>query len=181
VRSNGPSRRLLSQDDPGVPGLGFDYSHFAATHPRGNHDRDRNSQSVGVFFPFFGGGYYTPLFPGDVEEAPAAEAQQLENVEPDAGQPPARSRYAESPQNYAASRAPVPEPQPQRESEEYVFVRRDGTMFFAVAYAWENGALHYVTNEGVRHSLAGEKLDLDATQQFNEQRGLNFRSPLPAA
>jgi hypothetical protein len=54
-------------------------------------------------------------------------------------------------------------------------VRRDGTVFFAVAYAWENGTLRYVTSEGLRRSVAHETLDLSATQQFNEQRGLNFR------
>jgi hypothetical protein len=76
---------------------------------------------------------------------------------------------------------PAPQPTPKGESEEYVFVRRDGTVFFAAAYAWENGTLRYVTNEGVRHNITSDKLDLDATQQFNEQRGLNFRAPVPAA
>ena len=62
-------------------------------------------------------------------------------------------------------------------TEEFVFVRRDGTVFFAVAYAWENGTLRYVTSEGLRRTVTRETLDLDATQQFNEQRGLNFRLP----
>jgi hypothetical protein len=56
-------------------------------------------------------------------------------------------------------------------------VRRDGTVFFAVGYAWENGTLHYVTREGLRRNVARDSLDLNATQQFNEQRGLNFRLP----
>jgi hypothetical protein len=64
-----------------------------------------------------------------------------------------------------------------RLTEEFVFVRRDGTLFFAVAYAWENGTLRYVTSEGLRHTVTRETLDLNATQQFNEQRGLNFRLP----
>jgi hypothetical protein len=62
-------------------------------------------------------------------------------------------------------------------SEEYVFVRRDGTVFFAVAYSWENGALRYITNQGLRGTLTRDSLDMGATQQFNEQRGLSFRSP----
>jgi MFS superfamily sulfate permease-like transporter len=66
---------------------------------------------------------------------------------------------------------------PQRESEQYVFVRRDGTLFFAVAYSWENQTLRYITQEGQRRSVTREALDLAATQQFNEQRGLNFLSP----
>jgi hypothetical protein len=152
-----------------------------ATHPRGDRDRDRdrNREFAGAFIPFFGGGgYYMPLFPDDVDEAPAAEPQQAEYAEPDAGPPPGRPRYADAPQNYSAQNyASAPEPAPEKESDEYVFVRRDGTVFFAVAYTWENGTLRYITNEGVRHSLAGENLDIDATQRFNEQRGLNFRSP----
>jgi len=59
-----------------------------------------------------------------------------------------------------------------------VLVRPDGTVFFATAFAWENGTLRYITSEGLRHTLTADKLDLDATQQFNEQRGLTFRSPV---
>jgi len=65
-----------------------------------------------------------------------------------------------------------------RDADEFVFVRRDGTVFFAVAYAWENGALRYVTPEGLRRIVARDALDLAATQQFNEQRGLFFQSPV---
>jgi hypothetical protein len=79
----------------------------------------------------------------------------------------------EPPQSYA----PAPQPAPEREADQYVFVRRDGTLFFAVAYAWENGTLRYITSEGLRHTVTADKLDLDATQQFNEQRGLIFRLP----
>jgi hypothetical protein len=61
--------------------------------------------------------------------------------------------------------------------EQYVFVRLDGSLVFAVAYAWENGTLRYVTPDGLRRSITRDALDLNATQQFNEQRGLNFRVP----
>jgi len=180
LRSTSPSRRILSQDDIGVPGLGFDYSHYAATHP-GVNARNRNGQFYGAYFPFFGGGYYTPIFPDDGEDAPA-DAQQVDNGEPGPAPYPDRSRYDDSQQNYPVQTyEPAPMSRAQRESEEYVFVRRDGTVFFAVAYAWENGTLRYVTNEGVRHLLASDKLDLDATKQFNEQRGLDFRAPVPTA
>lgn len=172
VRNGGSSGAILSQD---VPGLGFDFPHFAATHPQGIHDHDRNRQFAGTFFPFFGGGgYYMPLIPEEVEEAPAAEAQHVDTSEREPAQA-ARPRAMEPPQNYA----PAPQPAPEREADQYVFVRRDGTLFFAVAYAWENGTLRYISSEGLRHTVTADKLDLDATQQFNEQRGLNFR--LPAA
>jgi hypothetical protein len=56
-------------------------------------------------------------------------------------------------------------------------VRRDGTLFFAVAYSWDNQTLRYITQEGLRRSVKREALDLAATEQFNEQRGLSFVSP----
>ena len=64
---------------------------------------------------------------------------------------------------------------PVRDAAEYVFVRRDGSLLFAVAYSWDNNTLRYVTRDGFRRSIAREALDIDATQQFNEQRGLDFR------
>ncbi len=71
---------------------------------------------------------------------------------------------------------PAPAPLP-RDTAEYVFVRRDGTLLFAVAYSWDNGTLRYVTRDGLRRSVTQDTLDMDATQQFNEQRGVNFHLP----
>jgi hypothetical protein len=169
---------LLSQDN--VPGLGFDYAHVAGVHPNGIHDHNHDRRLNAGYFPFFyGGGSYFPLFPDD-EDAPAADAQQVDNGAPE-------------PVQSAAARPGDYEPRPNRppvaqasvdaevEPEPYVFVRRDGTVFFATAYAWENGTLRYITSEGLRRSVTSDKLDLDATQQFNEQRGLTFRAPSPVA
>ncbi len=177
----GNSGRPLRSQDVGVPGLGFDYPHFAATHPNGIHDRDRDRDRgfFGGFVPFFsGGGYYMPLFPDDIEDAAPAEPQAVDNGEsaPEPVQAARRPGDYEPrqyrPPTQAAAQA-VPEPAP----EPYVFVRRDGTLFFATAYAWENGTLRYITSEGLRRTVTSDKLDLNATQQFNEQRGLTFRSP----
>lgn len=179
-----PGRTVLSQD---VPGLGFDFPHLAAVHGdrRGLRDRDgfHHNRSVGVFFPFFGGGGYWPLFPEDVDEEAPADYQQQQAAEPEAptdapyppyGYPaPYGARAPEQPTSSAAAT----EPEPERPTDQYVFVRRDGTVFFAVAYMWDNGTLRYVTSEGLRRSVAGSALDLNATQQFNEQRGLSFHSP----
>jgi hypothetical protein len=162
---------LLSQDN--VPGLGFDYPHVAAVHPHGIHDRNR--PFFGTFVPFFyGGGYYMPLSSDDIEDAPPAEAQQADTGAQEAAQSSDRPRPARPSHDYA----PAPQTAAEREAEQYVFVRRDGTVFFAAAYAWENGTLRYITSEGLRHTVTTDKLDLDATQQFNEQRGLTFRSPV---
>jgi hypothetical protein len=178
------SRRVLSQD---VPGLGFDYPHLAAVggsheHGRGFfRDRDRN-RPFAAFFPFFGSGYYLPLYDDYDDMTSADEEQQAEASEPDyyPGSYPAPPRPGDTPEGFpsaspaasasiaAAAEHPV---------DEYVFVRRDGTLFFAVAYTWADGNLRYVTSEGLRRSVAGDTLDLGATQQFNEQRGLSFRVP----
>ena len=48
---------------------------------------------------------------------------------------------------------------------------------FSAPYSWDNGTLRYVTREGQRRSISQDTLDMDATQQFNEQRGVNFHTP----
>jgi hypothetical protein len=177
IRNNGSgnSGRVLRSQDI-VPGLGFDYAHVAATHPRGILERDRNRRFSGAFFPlFFGGGFDVPLYPDDVQDAPAGDSQQVDAGQPEPVQTAGRPGDYEPRQNRPlAPTQDVVEP----EAEPYVFVRRDGTLFFATAYAWENGTLRYITAEGLRHTVTRDKLDLDATQQFNEQRGLSFRSPV---
>jgi hypothetical protein len=161
----------FSQDFSSAPGLGFDEAHFAATHPRRFGAHRRNNFNSG-FFPFFDGGFFLPS-PVVVEQAPINEVQE-ETVEQDPQERAQRTRPRES--------APViseePAPEPQRETEQYVFVRRDGTVFFAVAFSWDSGMLRYVTQEGLRKTVAGDALDLGATQQFNEQRGLSFHAPV---
>ena len=172
VQRAGSSRQLLSQDM--VPGLGFDYAHVAAIHPHGFNNRNR--AFVGTYIPFFyGGGYYMPLDYEDYpDEAPAAETQQADPGQQEAAQ----TVYSDRPTRPSHDNVPATQTASEREAEQYVFVRRDGTVFFASAYAWENGTLRYITNEGLRHTVTADKLDLDATQQFNEQRGLTFRTPV---
>ncbi len=157
-----------------VPGLGFDMTHLAATRGPEAVGAGRHRRQQPILFPFIDGGFFLPNSPVVVEEAAAPEAPQEENAESDVAETPRRARVMQP--------APAPPPIEEasavpRQTEEFVFVRRDGTVFFAVAYAWENGLLQYVTSEGLRRSVARETLDLNATQQFNEQRGLNFRSP----
>jgi hypothetical protein len=172
------SRPLLSQDV--VPGLGFDYAHVAAVHPEGSHGRGRghgrNGGFVGAYFPFYGGGYYLPLYSDDLDdeeaEAPPEEVQPVDNGEEETRQTAENEIPATPSQDYVPARPAAPQ-----ETDQYVFVRRDGTLFFAVAYSWENGTLRYITSEGIRHTTPQSTLDLNATQQFNQQRGLNFSLP----
>ena len=159
-----------------VPGLGFDYPHLAAI----SGNRHRHGSRFDGEFPFGSGGF---LFGPSVivEEVPAAESQptvvedQVADDAPEVQRPPRRARASREvsdpqPESTVAS-APQPDP------EQFVFVRRDGGLVFAVAYSWDNGTLRYVTPEGLRRTMGRDALDLNATQQFNEQRGLNFHVP----
>lgn len=168
-------------DESNVPGLGFDAVHVAAT--RGNrtgvgrdrdHDRNRRNE-FGVLFPFFdGGGYYVPTGPdisGDVQ----GDGQAVDDAEDQGPGPDDRPYPYDRP--HSVNRPPMEQPGPQANVPEYVFVRRDGTVFFAVAYSWDQGSLRYISSEGTRRSVSRDTLDLKATEEFNEQRGLTFRSP----
>jgi hypothetical protein len=151
-----------------APGLGFDAAHLAAICGPTTFGSRGNGFGFPFFFPFFDSGFSQPSSPATVDEGSAAENSQQEATDPDVRE---RRRYRDAePATEAASTAPA-------DDEQYVFVRRDGTVFFAVAYAWEKGTLRYITSQGLRHSVTEDALDLDATKQFNEQRGLNFRLP----
>lgn len=170
----------FSRDSNGVPGLGFDFPHLAATRGNRGHDRDHGEHGrgrgneFGVLFPFFdGGGYYVPTGPDMV-----GDGQIVEDAE-DQG-PGADDRADDRPPDRGARRGsglPTEQPAKQADVEQYVFVRRDGTVFFAVAYTWDQGSLRYISSEGMKHSVSRDTLDLKATQQFNEERGLTFRLP----
>jgi hypothetical protein len=169
-------------DESNVPGLGFDAVHVAAT--RGNragvgrdrdHDRGRRNE-FGVLFPFFdGGGYYVPTGP-DISGDVPGDGQGVDDAE-DQGPGPDDRPYPYDRAPGSANRPPAEQPGPQANVPEYVFVRRDGTVFFAVAYSWDQGSLRYISSEGTRRSVSRDTLDLKATEEFNEQRGLTFRSP----
>jgi hypothetical protein len=154
-----------------VPGLGFDYPHLAAVSPHQGQGRFGFRQNT----PFGFGGFLLSS-PGIIVENPQVveEAQQGapddNGVGPVGVDGPRDSQYA-----YVPRVAPAPEP--PADASEYVFVRRDGGLLFAVAYSWDNGTLRYVTRDGVRKTVTQDSLDMDATQQFNEQRGLSFRIP----
>ena len=156
-----------------VPGLGFDFPHLAAVN--GNR-RHHGGRFVGGA-PFFGGFLLTSPSviieqPGAAEAQPAPDDTVADNVEEsEPVRRPRRTHEAE------ASTALAGEPAPQRDVEQYVFVRRDGGLLFAVAYSWENVTLRYITPDGLRRSIGRDALDLNATEQFNEQRGVNFHAP----
>jgi hypothetical protein len=160
-----------------VPGLGFDFPHLAAINGGRRHED-------GGFFPFGFNGFLLSSpgviteEPAPVEQQPVAEtaagsANDIEREHALEGRE--RRPHIEEERALAAGNAAPPAP--QHDAPEYVFVKRDGGLVFAVAYSWDNGTLRYITHNGLRGSVIRGALDLDATQQFNEQRGLDFRSP----
>jgi len=153
-----------------VPGLGFDYPHFFATHPNaGRNCRHCFGFGGGFIIPFIDGSFYlpTPVY-GDQGAPPPAEEAAAE-------QPAPPEEPADRGANLVPSGSGRTQPAPAQ--QEYVFVKRDGSLIFAVAYSWINDRLQYVTAEGIRRTVARNILDLDATQQFNDQRGVPIQLP----
>jgi hypothetical protein len=136
----------------------------------------------GVIVPWgFGGGFYlpTPYYePGPDDQGPP---------------PPPADAYGPDQNGYNQQQSAV-ELQPQAPAAapyyppseavyEYVFVKRDGTKIFAVAYSLTKDNVQYVTKEGLRRTLPLSSLDFDATQKSNAERGntINLPAPPPAA
>lgn len=157
-----------------VPGLGFDFPHLAAVNSGRHHRRN--------FFggvPFFDGGF---LFgsPSVIIEQPAPAEAQPEADDAVAGDAVESAPIRRPRRMYEAEANPAPpaaQPEPERQIEQYVFVKRDGGLEYAVAYSWIDGTLRYITPDGRRHTLGRDALDLNATQQMNEQRGVEFHAP----
>jgi hypothetical protein len=163
-------------DFTGVPGLGFDWVHYAAVHP-GRGRRPGNRGGYQGYFPFFDAGFLLP-YAQTYADAPADNSQAYD-YQPQ-GPVDIGGGYAADASDHTYSRPATSYDvvvTPQNPNEAYIFVKRDGTVFFAVAYSWESGNLCYVTQEGLRRSVSRVDLDLNATQQFNEQRGFSFRLP----
>jgi hypothetical protein len=163
------TNNVRANDSFPVPGLGFDYTHFFATHP----NFGKNHRTTGFILPFFGGGLYVP-YPYYTD--PPTPEEEAEGYDPDAGQRIAEATPSTG-ANDAVSAVRTNTYTPVQPQSEYVFVRRDGTVFFAIAYSWGTDKLQYVTKEGAHRTVASDTIDLDATQQFNEQRGISIRLP----
>jgi hypothetical protein len=160
-------------DEIPVPGLGFDYAHFFAVHP--NWQREHPSTGV---FPFVGGGLYLPA-PYYEANAAGNEPAESTNDSATAAAVPQESNEDANPREAepASTRARTGSNSAPANTTEYVFVRRDGTVFFAVAYSWVNGRLQYITQDGLRKIASVDSLDLKATQEFNEQSGQMLTTP----
>lgn len=164
-----PNGGFSNGDNP-VPGLGFDYPHFFAVHPNAGRHHFRNDS--GFVIPFIDGGFYMPVptYADQGAPAPQPDDSQASNQAPPVEQTTARDTEGNSRDRWRSD--PLPP-----EQTEYVFVRQDGSLIFAVAYSLINDRLQYVTAEGLRRTIPLNTLDFAATQQFNEQRGVSIRFP----
>jgi hypothetical protein len=169
-----------------VPGNGFDYTHFFATHPGWGS----GILTAGVVVPFGGGGgfylpipYYSAPSVAENEEGPSNNnnANNNNNGNGNNGNGNSdqndNSRYQQAaPQQQSASAAPYYSA-PTEPVYEYVFVKRDGTKIFAVAYSLTKDKIQYITKEGLRRTLSLDSLDFPATQKSNEERGNSITLP----
>jgi hypothetical protein len=162
-RRNFDDERALKPGCSSVPGLGFDFPHLAAVCGPDALNAGRH-EGLSSFFPIFEGGFAVPG-PAAAEESATTDGQSSEDAAE--ADDPARSRRARVSREEPAN-IPQADTTPASEPGEYVFVRKDGSVFFAVAYMWEDATLRYVTKEGLKRSATRDSLDLDATQQFNE-------------
>jgi hypothetical protein len=131
----------------------------------------------GVVLPFSAGGIYIPvpyyLDSSAQQEQPADQQEEASAQPPDAnpreaaeeGVPPMAPTRSMASNNINESLA------------QFVFVQRDGTKLYAVAYSFLNNKLHYVTKEGAQRSVALDSLDFDATQKSNEDLGNTINLP----
>jgi hypothetical protein len=164
-----------------VPGLGFDFPHLAAV----SGDRRQPGGHLGAFSSGFGGFLLgspqvivEEVQPAETQAVPAEEDYEGENATLNvSAQRRASTRRSVLPHPTIEQSAAETASSSDTDPAEYVFVRRDGGLVFAVAYSWENQTLRYVTRDGMRRIMTLDAIDVPATQQFNEQRGLNFRSP----
>ena len=156
-----------------VPGLGFDFAHVAALNR--NFSATSPSQNFTPIVPIV-----FPLFPAQVapqiivvQQPPVVIVQPQPAMAEEAPERPARSTPVESLESVAPARAP----EPPREAAEYVLLRRDGRLLFAVAFSTDGRLLTYITREGVRRSVPLADLDLEATRRMNEERGITVHLP----
>ena len=174
------TRQVFDTDSFQVPGLGFDFVHLAAINA-GRHRmfRGTNFGNFGSFpfveFPLFSepfGGVTPQAAPPQVIVVQQPVPMQGEDNDAEATPRQGRRRYL------APAPEASPDPEPVHEAGEYVLVKRDGGLLFAVAFSVRGGQLNYITREGFRRTVALSAIDADATQQMNEQRGTPIHLPV---
>ena len=137
--------------------------------------------------PAYGYGYYAPSAygygsgygNGDSAYGYAPQApppgQIMDFVPEDAQPAPPPAPDDPSLQVYQ-SPAPVQTPQDAAISEGryYLIAYKDHSVYTALAFWMENGALNYVTPQNVHNQISLDLLDMDLTKTLNARRGLSF-------
>lgn len=165
-----------------VPGLGFDYVHLAAI--RGAMLPHRlTGRPIAILAPIFfdslspyyfgGSGFIYPQQQPSVivvQQPP----QTIVLAPPD---PAGEGSLREAAAPPLPEQASLAEQTPLPELSQFVLVRRDGQVQFAVAFVITGDRLTYITQEGLRRSFAVGELDKDATRQMNDANGTTLVLP----
>ena len=77
------------------------------------------------------------------------------------------------------SPAPTPQDWAMSEGHYYLIAYKDHSVYTALAYWMEGGALHYVTPTNVHNQVTLDLLDLETTKRLNAGRGLGFNIQAP--
>ncbi len=158
-----------------VPGLGFDFVHFAAVHRSFGTSALITTPLepiIPIGLPFFAAPIETAPLVIVVQQPPVVIMQQPAVQEASYDVVP-RSRSIELDKETAA----MPQAAPEPDASEFVLARRDGTVVFAVAFTTAGDRLTYVTREGIRRSLRLTDLDVETTLRMNEERGTTLHLP----
>jgi hypothetical protein len=194
--SSGFDSSVSFGEENGVPGLGFDYPHLAAisggidNNRFGSNHQGEHNHANSVFVPFFFGGlpYYENNFDSGDTSIPAPQQefapqsspqiiviqQPVPQLVPQALAPQLAPSSAPSAAPLAQNAAPT-STEPPHDYSGYVLVLGSGRIVFASAYSVTGNQLHYVTPEGIRHSLLVKDVDASATQAMNEARGVSIQ------
>jgi hypothetical protein len=165
-----------------VPGLGFDYVHYAAVNrdlgvralidPAAQQQlaltrqiRRETPAATGIMLPF----YTAPQVVVVTSPPPVVIIQQ-------AAAPTAPERV-EPEGHIVREERPAAPAEPPRELAELVLVRIDGKLLFAIGFSVRDTEVVYITREGIRRSLPLAELDFEFTRRLNEERGTSLRLP----
>jgi hypothetical protein len=163
-----------------VPGFGFDFAHLAAI-TRNFKVSDLSvlstAQRLALARRISPGIPFAPFLSQPAEvvllQQPPVVLVQPGAAPEEGAEPESRARYAPPKETAGALRAPEP-----RDVGEFVLVRRDGRLLFAVAFSTEGDSLHYITPEGILRTLPLADLDVETTLRMNQERGTTIRLPV---
>ncbi len=115
--------------------------------------------------------------PGGGQPAPPVIINQtFVNGAPVQGPPPGGSPYYTGNGGLPIYQAPAPSPQEAAvtDGRYYLIAYKDHSVYTALAFWMENGALNYVTPQNAHNQVSLDLVDMDLTKKLNGERGLAF-------